>query len=473
MGSSCTVVIIGAGPAGLTAAYELSKHGVKPVIIEEGRNVKERNCPMLHLGHCAKCKPCSFIQGVGGGGTFSDGKLNLNPEIGGSLLEFVDKDEAYKLIGYVEGMFVRFGGKDIAVSGVGQKTKELERKAKMAGVKYIPIRQRHIGSDHLPELVSKMVAEMQKKGVKLLVNTKAEELVIENGKVTGVVVKDCRSHKVSSIPADYVIVASGRGGAPWFGGICKKNRIQTKFQPLDVGVRVEVPNEIMDEVTAINWDPKFHIRTKKYDDFVRTFCTNPGGYIITESYDGFVCVNGHSMKDKHSENTNFAFLVQIALTEPVEDTTAYGQGIAKLAAIIGGGKPTLQRLGDLKAGRRSTWQRINRSYVSPTHREVTPGDISMSLPARIVDDIVEGLDALNKVIPGVAEDGTLLYAPEIKFHALRVSVSKEMETGVTNLFAVGDGAGVSRGIIGASVSGLMAARSVLKRLGKDIQKGGE
>jgi uncharacterized FAD-dependent dehydrogenase len=196
---------------------------------------------------------------------------------------------------------------------------------------------------------------------------------------------------------------------------------------------------------------------------VRTFCTNPRGFVITESYDDFICVNGHSMRGKKSENSNFALLVQVALTQPVENTTEYGEGIAKLATIIGGGKPTLQRLGDLRAGRRSTWERIDRSYVSPTLREATPGDISMALPGRIVTGIVEGLDALNKVIPGVAEDETLLYAPEIKFHALRVSVSKLMETKVGNLFAAGDGAGVSRGIVGAGVTGLIAADEILRR----------
>ncbi|VVC71647.1 FAD binding domain protein [uncultured archaeon] len=320
----------------------------------------------------------------------------------------------------------------------------------------------------MPKLVEKMVASLKKKGVRLLTQTKAENLLIERGKVKGVAIRDLATGKAASLQSDYVVVATGRGGARWFGEVCRKMGIQTKFQPLDVGVRVEVPSEIMADVTSVNWDPKFHIRTKKYDDFVRTFCTNPEGFVITESYGDFICVNGHSMRDKKSKNTNFALLVQIALTEPVENTTAYGEGIAKLATIIGGGKPTLQRLGDLTSGKRSTWERVNRSYVSPTLREVTPGDISMALPSRVVEDIIEGLDMLNKVVPGVAEDGTLLYAPEIKFHALRVAVSNEMETPIPNLYASGDGAGVSRGIVGASVTGVMAARAILKKLGKEV-----
>lgn len=462
-GRTRRVVIVGAGPAGLLAAHELAKHHLKVTLVEEGADVKDRKCPMLKLGYCIKCRPCHFIHGVGGGGAFSDGKLNLNPEIGGNLLEFLTPEQADKRIDYVDKFFVKYGAKGGETFG-GKGAEELKRRAKMAGVKFIPIHQRHMGSDRLPAIIGRMVADLRKMGVEFLIRTKAEDLIIEDGRAKGVLVRNLKTKETKRIPADFVIVASGRGGARWFSEICRKTKIATRFQPLDVGVRIEVPSEIMEEVTEINWDPKFHIRTKRYDDFVRTFCCNPGGFVITESYDGeYVCVNGHSMRGKKSGNTNFALLVQVALTEPVENTTKYGEGIARLATIIGGGKPTLQRLGDLKAGRRSTWERIDRSYVSPTLREVTPGDISMCLPARIVIDLLEGLDALNKVIPGVAEDETLLYAPEIKFHALRVSVSKGMETTVKNLFAAGDGAGVSRGIVGACVTGLIAANEIIRR----------
>jgi len=462
-GRARRVAIVGAGPAGLLAAHELAKGGLAVTVIEEGSDVKDRRCPMMKLGYCIKCRPCHFMHGVGGGGAFSDGKLNLSPEIGGNLLEFVPEAEALRLIEKVDSFFVKYGGKG-GETPVTRKAEELKRRAKTEGVKFIPIRQRHMGSDRLPAIINKMVADMRKMGVQFLIRTKADNLIIEGGAIKGVFARDLRTKDVRKIPADFVIVASGRGGAKWFSEICRKNRIATRFQPLDVGVRVEVPAEIMSEVTSINWDPKFHIRTKRYDDFVRTFCTNPGGFVITESYDGeYICVNGHSMRGKKSVNTNFALLVQVALTEPVENTTKYGEGIARLATIIGGGKPTLQRLGDLKAGRRSTWERIDRSYVSPTLREVTPGDISMCLPARIVIDLLEGLEVLNKVIPGVAEDETLLYAPEIKFHALRVNVAKNMETTVKNLFAAGDGAGVSRGIVGACATGLIAAGEIIKR----------
>jgi hypothetical protein len=239
--------------------------------------------------------------------------------------------------------------------------------------------------------------------------------------------------------------------------------VPTNYQPIDVGFRVEVPAEIMKQVTDSFWDPKFYIQTSQYDDFVRTFCTCPNGFVISESYDSFICTNGHSMVSMKSDNTNFALLVRVALTHPVENTTEYGESIARTASTIGGGRPILQRLGDLRAGRRSTWERIKRSYVKPTFTYVTPGDISMVLPGRIMTDLREGLDMLNKVIPGVAEDSTLLYAPEIKFHALRVNVSRNMETNIKNLFAIGDGAGVSRGIVGAALTGVVAAREIGRR----------
>jgi len=258
------------------------------------------------------------------------------------------------------------------------------------------------------------------------------------------------------------VLAPGRGGAHWLRDLCKKLAIPSHHQPIDIGVRVEVPAEIMGEVTGINYDPKFHVRTKTFDDSVRTFCTNPGGYVISETYEEgkFVCANGHALRGKNSRNTNFALLVRVALTEPLENTSEYGEVIARMATTIGGGKLILQRLGDLKKGRRSTWERIRKSYVEPTFKHVTPGDVSMSLPGRMVMDILEALEALNRVIPGIGEDSTLLYSPEIKFHALRVETSLKMETAKRNLFAVGDGAGVSRGIVAAAATGIIAAREI-------------
>jgi uncharacterized FAD-dependent dehydrogenase len=278
-----------------------------------------------------------------------------------------------------------------------------------------------------------------------------------------------KTKKGAIIEAKYIIVTPGRSGASWFVKQAEKLGLKRSHGAIDIGVRVEVPGIVMDPICAINRDPKFHITTPSYDDFVRTFCVNHRGYVVKEMYkdvgEDFVGVNGHSLRDKQSENTNFAFLTRIELTEPVENSTEYGASIAKTATTLGGGKPLVQRLGDLKRGRRSTWKRIERGHVRPTLRGVTPGDIAMVIPHRIVTNILEGLDRLDIVIPGVAADSTLLYAPEIKFYAMRVEVGKSMESSKKNLFVAGDGAGVSRGIITASATGIMAARGIISKEG--------
>lgn len=456
-------IVVGAGPGGLFASYLLGKHGLDVTLVEMGDDVEER---MEKLKNGGVGVGLNYISGVGGSGTFSDGKINLNPEIGGNMLEFVSKSDAENLIDYVDKLFVKYGMEKKAE--IHQKARELMRKAMRAGIKYIPIRQKHIGSDFLPRIVSGIMKEIKDFGVKLIVKAKAVDLIIEGGKATGVIIE--KGGKQEKIQADYVVLAPGRAGSRWLLDLATKYGLPYRYGPLDIGVRVEVPEEVMEEITKINWDPKFHIRTKKYDDFVRTFCTNPSGFVITEDYGKFVSVNGHSMKNKFSNNTNFAFLVRLRLTEPLENTTLYGESICRLATTIGGGKAILQRLGDLKKGRRSTWERIEKSYVEPTNKEVTPGDLSMALPARILEDIVEGLDMLAKVIPGVNEESTLLYGPEVKFKSVRLDVTKKMETKeVANLFTVGDGAGVSGGIVTAGVTGLIAAREILQRQKKKCE----
>lgn len=453
------VIVVGAGPGGFFASYLLAGSGLDVTLVEMGDDIKERlekiNCGGPDAGP-------NYLQGMGGSGTFSDGKINLNPEIGGNMLEFVSQSDAENLINYVDSLFVKYGmDKE---SEIHPKARELATKAMRAGIKFIPIKQKHIGSDFLPKIIAGIRKELEAQGVEILIRTKATDLILEGGKLKGVVLE--KDGKQQRRKADYVILAPGRAGSRWLLDLASKYSLPYHYGPLDIGVRVEVPNEVMEDFTKINWDPKFHIRTKKYDDFVRTFCTNPSGFVITENYGKFVSVNGHSMKSKFSNNTNFAFLVRLHLTEPVENTTLYGESICRLATTIGGGKAILQRLGDLKRGRRSTWERINKSYVEPTNKDVTPGDLGMALPARILEDIIEGLDMLAKVIPGVNEETTLLYGPEVKFKAVRLEMNKKMETKIPNLFAVGDGAGVSGGIVTAGVTGLIAAREILHREGK-------
>ena len=452
---SCDVAIIGAGPAGLFAAYELALNSdASVIVIDKGKDIKKRKCPLAHFTKCLKCEPCNILCGLGGAGGLSDGKLNLRADIGGNLKEFTEDADA--LIKKIDEIFLKHGapsklyGRDLA---------SIEKKASQHGIKFIPILQRHIGSDLLPDVISSFRKELESLGVKFLLEKEVREIKRSKKfyKLVG---------KNFAITAKYVLAAVGRSGADWLARQAEKFGIKTRYAPIDIGVRVEVPSVVMEDIVAKAWDPKFHIYTPTYDDFVRTFCTCPNGFVVMEDYGDYVSVNGHSSMHEKSENTNFAFLVNIELTEPVENTTAYGAAIAKMATTLGGKMPILQRLGDLKAGRRSTWQRIEKSYVEPTLKNATPGDISMALPHRIVTDIIEGLDRLSKVIPGVAEDSTLLYAPEVKFYSMRFIVSKNMETNLRNFFVAGDGAGLSRGIVASAATGIIAARGILEKMKK-------
>jgi len=455
------VVIVGAGPAGLFAAYELAeKTDLKICVIDMGKEVEKRTCPMESTGECIRCSPCNVMSGVGGAGGLSDGTLNIRPDIGGNLYEFLSYDDAWALVRYVDEIYLRHGAPRKLTKATIKEEEELSRKAASAGIEFIQIPQRHIGSDHTPEVVSSIKRRLEDKGVAFMLKTEVTEIL------DGTRVKTRRGEVVE---ARYLVVTPGRSGASWFVRQAVKLGLNKKHGAIDVGVRVEVPGIVMDPICAINRDPKFHITTPTYDDFVRTFCVNHRGYVVKEMYrdvgEGYVGVNGHSLRDKQSENTNFAFLTRIELTEPVENSTEYGASIAKTATTLGGGKPLIQRLGDLRRGRRSTWKRVERGHVRPTLRDVTPGDIAMVMPHRIVTNILEGLDRLDMVIPGVAADSTLLYAPEIKFYAMRVEVNGNMETSRENLFVAGDGAGVSRGIVTASATGVLAARGIMEKEG--------
>lgn len=453
------VIIIGAGPAGMFAAYELAEK-MEVLVIDMGRDISERECKMKRRGICTHCDPCDIMCGVGGAGTYSDGTLNLRPDIGGDLAEQTgDPEYAWQLVDYVDKVFLKYGAPDHLFIPKGDEVELLKRRAASVGARFIEIIQRHIGSDNAPVVIANFEKDMLEKGVEFLLNMKVEDLTIEENTCTGVVLKD--GTKISS---RFTIIAPGRVGAKWIDEILHNHNIAAKYAPIDVGVRVEVPSIIMDPITHINHDPKFHIQTKTYDDFVRTFCTNERGFVVKEEYEDFIATNGHSMTNQQSENTNFAFIVRVELTEPIENTVRYGRSIAKLATTIGGGKPVLQRMGDLRRGRRTTEKRLKKNQVINTLKDVTPGDISMALPHRIVTDIREGLEVLNEIIPGVASDSTLLYAPEIKFYSMQVLVDRNMESSVKNLFAAGDGAGLSRDIVNAAATGVIAGRGILKKI---------
>jgi len=462
------VIIIGSGPAGMFAAYEICKKNLKTLIIDKGKDVSERKCFMIETGKCVNCDPCNIMCGVGGSGTFSDGLLNLRPDIGGNLEDYTkNAKEAWDLVEYVDKIFVSFGAPKEKCDFDLKEVEDLKRKAASAGINFVEIPQRHMGSDGALEVISNFARYLKENGVEFMLETEVYDLIVEgdnNLKCNGVVLKDGRK-----IQSKVVLLAPGRVGTSWVSKIIKKHRIEAKYGPIDVGVRIEVPAIIMAPITKINRDPKFHIWTQQFGDFVRTFCTNHEGFVVKENYKNFIGVNGQSMKNKKSKNTNFAFLVRIKLTEPVENTTSYGESIANLATTIGGGKPLIQRLGDLRRGRRSTFERLKRSFVENTLKDVTPSNIAMAMPHRILTDILEGLEKLDTVIPGVASDSTLIYAPEIKYYSMQIVVDQDLQTNIQNLFAAGDGAGLSRDIINASATGLIAGRGIIKHLVSNIQ----
>jgi uncharacterized protein len=451
------IIIVGAGPAGLFAAKWLVENSqYKILIIDKGRDVHLRNCPSKDIGKCVNCTPCNIVTGVGGAGGLSDGKLNLNPYIGGNLVRFTGTEEsAYELIHYVDDSLVNFGATKDVMFDAEKAQKLLERAAK-AGVRFIPIRQKHIGSDRLIEVIRKFKTHLEENNVTFLLQTNVDDLIIEDNVIKGV------KSNGNEYLANKVILAPGREGQKQFIDMTKKHEIKAKFSYIDVGLRVETTYEVMKELTDINYDPKIHIFTSTYGDFVRVFCTNPKGFVVKENYNGYIGVNGHALHGKKSNNTNFAFLVRVKLTEPLENTFEYGRSVAQLATTIGGGNPVLQTLGDLKKGRRSTKSRVKKSFVIPTLKDVTYGDISMALPGRVVKNIREGLKQLDALMPGIYSDNTLLYAPEIKYYSMKAEIDENFMSSVDGLYVAGDGVGLSRDIINSACTGILAGKGVLK-----------
>ncbi len=454
------VIIVGGGPAGLFAAYYLGEHtNLDVLLIEKGKSPLKRKCPIKDSG-CIKCRPCNILCGIGGAGLFSDGKLNFIHKLGKTdLTQFMEVSEAIKLIDETEVIFNRFGMDGKVYPTDMEQALEIRKQARKQGIDLLLIKQKHLGSDNLPNHIAGMADYVQDKGVTFHHSEEVRELIVNKGEVAGVITNR------SSYEAGYVILAPGRVGAEWVGSVARTHGIVLSQRGIEVGVRVEVHNEIMQDLCSIIYDPTFFIRTTKYDDQTRTFCTNLGGYVALENYQNFVCINGHAYMDKKSDNTNFAFLSKVVLTDPVEDNQAYGESIGKLATLIGGGKPILQRYGDLTRGRRSTWNRVRNSYIEPTLKNVTCGDIAMALPERILTNLVDGLEQLNHIIPGVANDETLLYAPEIKFFATQVETDNNLETAIKGLFVAGDGPGVAGNIVSATATALIPAKEILRRSG--------
>jgi len=456
------VIIVGAGPAGIFSALELTqKNNLKVLMLDRGQDINQRKCPSSRGLECVHCDPCTVLSGWGGAGAFSDGKLTLSTDVGGWLNQYVSTKELEQLIKYADSVYRRFGATEHTYGANVERIDEIERKAALAGLKLIRQEIRHMGTEWCAETLRKMRQELNGK-VEFRPKTDVKGLTVKNHIVEGVETVDGER-----LRAKYVIVAPGRSGAEWLQTEAQTLGLKTLNNPVDIGIRVEVLSSVMEELTSVLYEPKLIYYSRSFDDQVRTFCVAPYGQVITESYDGVLTVNGQSYAESKTENTNFAILVSTSFTEPFKEPIAYGKYIARLSNLLGGGV-IVQRLGDLESGRRSTPERIRRSVVTPTLKNATPGDLSFVLPYRYLADIREMLQALDTIAPGIHSRDTLLYGVEVKFYSSRLELSNCLETRVHNLFTVGDGAGVTRGLIQASASGVIVAREVLKRAKAEV-----
>jgi uncharacterized FAD-dependent dehydrogenase len=442
------VIIVGCGPAGIFTALTLAEHGVDRVILfDQGNELEKRS------RHDAKDVLC----GWGGAGAYSDGKLNISAEVGGYLLDFLDKNDLINILKSTDEIFVKYGAPDRIFGDLTTSVEEIADQASLAGLEFIPTVIRHIGTENCQRVLRHMRKTLDGKGeVKTCCQVKS--LIEEGGQIKGVKLADGQI-----IHSNYVVAAPGRVGASWMKDEAESLGLTTKSSPVDIGVRVELPATILKKITDVTYEPKLIYYSKTFDDKVRTFCMNPYGEVVTEENDGIITVNGHSYAKRRSNNSNFAILVSSTFTEPFRDPIAYGRYIARLANLLGGGA-IIQRLGDLLAGRRSTRDRIDHCLTRPTLTKATPGDLSFVFPYRHLQSIIEMLQALDKLAPGVFSRHTLLYGVEVKFYSNRIEVSQEMETKVKNLFAIGDGAGITRGLLQASASGVIAARAIASRI---------
>ncbi|OCL27680.1 FAD-dependent oxidoreductase [Orenia metallireducens] len=461
MSKNYDLIIVGAGPAGIFTALELVKRSnLEILILEKGRDIYKRDCPMKSRNiDCVKCHNCSIVCGWGGAGAFSDGKLTLSNEIGGHLDEYIGKDRLSELIVYADEVYKEFGAPDKVYGPSDEIIQNIHDRATMAELKFIPSKIRHLGTGHSKSVLAEMKDYLADNGVEIRTGVRVTEILTEDDKVTGV-----KTSKNEEIRSEIVVVAPGRENAEWLSKEAQRLDIATTINPVDIGVRVELPAAVMKELTDVVYESKFVYHSPTFDDKVRTFCMCPNGDVVNENNNGLITVNGHSHATMKTQNTNFALLVSKNFTEPFKEPITYGKDIAKLANLLGGGV-IVQRLGDFLNGRRSTAQRISRGLVEPTLKDATPGDLSLVLPYRHLKAIDEMLQALDKICPGVYSRHTLLYGVEVKFYSSRLEVNNNLESKIKNLYTAGDGAGITRGLMQASSSGIVIAEDILKKLG--------
>jgi len=458
------VIIVGAGPAGIFTAYELVKerNDLKILILEKGRDIYKRKCPKhTNGGTCVNCKPCSITTGWAGAGAFSDGKLSLSHEVGGTLPDYIGVEATREMIRYTDDIYLKFGAaSDIHGETETLAMREVRRKSIEANLKLVQCPVRHLGTEKTQELYRALFEHLTAHQVEVKFNSAVTGFIITDQKISGV--KTAKDEYF----AEHVVVAVGREGSNWLMQQCEKQHIPTEVGIVDIGVRLECRNEIMQEINDNFYEAKLVHYTRTFDDKVRTFCSNPGGFVSSEYYDGnLAVVNGHSYKNLKSDNTNFALLVSQKFTEPFNAPIEYGHHIARLANMLTRNKILVQRFGDLVRGRRTTAERLYRNNIIPTLKDAVPGDLSLVLPHRILMDIIEMIISLDKVSPGLASDETLLYGVEVKFYSNVIKVDQSFQgNAVKNLYFGGDGAGITRGLMQASVNGVLIAREIIKKL---------
>jgi len=455
------VAIVGCGTSGIFAGYELitKNPNLKIIMIEKGNDINNRKCPIVQkkVKDCVHCKSCDIMRGFGGAGAFSDGKFNFTTQFGGWLNDYLSDEEVMDLLDYVDKINVNFGATEKKYSTNTKEADLIAKKALENDLHLLQASVKHLGTENNLNIL-KRIYEFLNLRLKIMCNTDVKQIIPDNGRYKLLIGDE------SYIECDYLIVAPGRSGAEWFSQQCKALKLNMINNQVDIGVRVELPAKIFEHITNVVYESKLLYRTKQYGDIVRTFCMNPYGYVVSENVDGIITVNGHSYTDPalRSENTNFALLVSNKFTQPFNEPYQYGKSIASLSNMLGGGV-LVQRFGDLIKGVRTNEHRLAQSFTKPTLK-ATPGDLSLVLTKRHLDNIIEMIYALDKIAPGTANYDTLLYGVEVKFYSSRLELSNELETKMKNMFAIGDGAGITRGLSQAGASGVHVARRILERI---------
>ncbi len=462
------VVIVGAGPAGIFTALEMieKRPDKKIIIVEKGVAIENRKCPKSKVGHCVSCKPhCHITTGFSGAGAFSDGKLSLSYEVGGDLPELIGNDFAQQMIEYTDKIYLSFGA-DSHVEGVSEpeKIKEIRKRAIQAGLKLVDCPIRHLGTEKAQDIYYAIEKKLMEMGVEIRFGCQCNDLILKDGKCLGINVEDVKSGTADEIFATDTIVATGRRGADWLEKLCQEHSIAHQPGTVDIGVRVEVRNEIMEDVNKVLYESKLVGYPLPFKNKVRTFCQNPGGFVSQENYDnGLAVVNGHSYKDIKSNNTNLAILCSHNFTEPFNQPILYAQKVGELTNMLANGQILVQRFGDILEGKR-TWQKeLSRSNVKPTIPDAVAGDITAAMPYRSMTNIINFMKAVDHVVPGFAGPETLLYSPELKFYSNKVKMDKDFNTNLEGLHCLGDSSGWTRGLMMASVMGVLMGQKLAEK----------